>query len=200
MVRVSGLDFSEAVLERSATGDRRLARMFETHHGFVVQTLRRLGLDQDVVSDAAQQAFLVASERLEKIRPGSEASFLFGTALRVARVARRKSERYQLEPDMDSRIDPGWQDDKMAARHAALQLTDRVLRRMDPDLVSVFVLFELEGRSTGEIAGIEGIPVGTAASRLRRARQAFRAAAVRLETRASKRTPTFSWKKHPCPA
>lgn len=91
MVPVSRLDCSEAVLDRRA-GDRRLAHMFETHHGFVVRTLRRLGLDRDVVSDATQQAFLVASQRLGKIRPGSEASFLFGTALRL-RVALRTSKR-----------------------------------------------------------------------------------------------------------
>jgi RNA polymerase sigma-70 factor (ECF subfamily) len=41
------------------------------------------------------------------------------------------------------------------------------------DLRSVFVLFEIEELSTQEIAVLLGIPTGTAASRLRRAREEF---------------------------
>jgi len=44
----------------------------------------------------------------------------------------------------------------------------------------VFVLFELEGMTTPEIAELIGIPLGTAASRLRRARETFREAASKL--------------------
>jgi RNA polymerase sigma-70 factor (ECF subfamily) len=37
----------------------------------------------------------------------------------------------------------------------------------------VFVLFELEGLAVSEIAELEALPLGTASSRLRRARQEF---------------------------
>ena len=53
--------------------------------------------------------------------------------------------------------------------------TDEVLDVMPIDLRTVFVLFELEGMSTVEIAPVLGIPVGTASSRLRRAREEFQA-------------------------
>ena len=43
------------------------------------------------------------------------------------------------------------------------------------------VLFELEGLSAPEISQLVNIPVGTVASRLRRARATFRAAARRME-------------------
>jgi RNA polymerase sigma-70 factor (ECF subfamily) len=43
------------------------------------------------------------------------------------------------------------------------------------------VLFELEGFSSIEIAKLLEIPVGTVASRLRRAREQFRAGAGRIE-------------------
>jgi RNA polymerase sigma-70 factor (ECF subfamily) len=66
-------------------------------------------------------------------------------------------------------------------RRRAVELADRVLAEMDPTLLTVFVLFEIEGLSTPEIAELVGVPLGTAASRLRRAREAFRAAAARLE-------------------
>jgi RNA polymerase sigma-70 factor (ECF subfamily) len=48
-------------------------------------------------------------------------------------------------------------------------------------LLEVFVLFEIEGLPTPEIAKMINIPVGTAASRLRRAREEFRAVVARLE-------------------
>jgi len=48
---------------------------------------------------------------------------------------------------------------------------------------AVFVLFELEELSVPEIAELCALKVGTAASRLRRAREAFRAATQRLRAR-----------------
>jgi len=44
----------------------------------------------------------------------------------------------------------------------------------------VFVLFELEERSAREIAALLAIPVGTAKSRLRRARDEFALRTARL--------------------
>ena len=49
-----------------------------------------------------------------------------------------------------------------------------VLRQMSDDLRTVFVLFEIEGMTVPEVAEVVGIPLGTAASRLRRAREKFR--------------------------
>jgi RNA polymerase sigma-70 factor (ECF subfamily) len=48
---------------------------------------------------------------------------------------------------------------------------------MSLDLRAVFVLFELDQVTMAEIAEILDIPAGTVASRLRRARVAFRAKA-----------------------
>ena len=64
---------------------------------------------------------------------------------------------------------------------ADMQLCDLVLSKVDADLVEVFVLYELEGLTSPEIAGLLEIPLGSVASRLRRAREQFRAAAARVE-------------------
>ena len=48
------------------------------------------------------------------------------------------------------------------------------------ELRTVLVLFELEGLEIRAIAELEQIPVGTASSRLRRAREEFSALARRL--------------------
>ena len=157
----------------------RLERMFLAHHAMVWRTLRRRGLTADAAADAAQQTFLIAAERLEDIQADSERAFLVGTALRVARSMGRKTLRWQLEEDMDRRV--------VAARdhadaRAAVELCDLALSNVDPDVAEVFVLFELEGFSSPEIAASLEIPLGTVASRLRRAREQFRRVVSRLET------------------
>ena len=175
------LPATSTVLVQRASDRLRLEQMFRSHYLLIWRTLRRLGLTEDGAADGTQQAFLIAAERLHEIREGSERAFLFGTAIRLARSSHRRNNRCQLEADMDTRVDPRRRVDEATNRRSVVELLDRVLRRMDEDLVTVFVLFELEGMSTPEIAELLQIPIGTASSRLRRARQAFRAAAQRLE-------------------
>jgi len=59
-----------------------------------------------------------------------------------------------------------------------------VLAQMPLELRTVFVLFELEEMTTPEIAELVGVPVGTAASRLRRAREEFQRLVARVQARA----------------
>ena len=51
---------------------------------------------------------------------------------------------------------------------------------MPLELRTVFVLFELEGIAVKDIAALEEIPIGTASSRLRRAREEFSAISRRM--------------------
>jgi RNA polymerase sigma-70 factor (ECF subfamily) len=64
-------------------------------------------------------------------------------------------------------------------------LLDQLLEALPLPLRTVFVLFELEGLPTAEIGPMLGIPVGTVASRLRRARALFMARAKRLHSKRS---------------
>jgi RNA polymerase sigma-70 factor (ECF subfamily) len=156
----------------------RLEQMFVAHHALVWRTLRRRGLDADAAADATQQTFLVAAERLGDINLDSERAFLVGTALRVAFSVGRKTVRWQLEDDMDLRA-AGGRD--LLDKQAAIELCDLALSKVDADLAEIFVLFELDGLSSPEIAALLEIPLGTVASRLRRAREQFRAVVGRLE-------------------
>jgi RNA polymerase sigma-70 factor (ECF subfamily) len=157
----------------------RLERMFVAHHAMVWRTMRRRGLSPDAAADVTQQTFLVAAERLADIQTDSERAFLVGTALRVAHSLGRKTVRWQLEDDMDRRIADAA---NASDSRAAVQLCDLALSKVDPDLVEVFVLFEVEGLSSPEIAASLEIPLGTVASRLRRAREQFRTVVNRLES------------------
>jgi RNA polymerase sigma-70 factor (ECF subfamily) len=164
----------------SAEGKKRLKQIFEENHEFVWRLLRRLGLHRERAADMTQQAFLIAAERLDGIKRGSERAFLFGTALRLSRTVARTDRRWVLEDDLDLRAKSGPGADELVDRHHAIELLDRILATMSPDLVTVFVLFELEGLSAPEVARLVGIPVGTAASRLRRAREVFRGSVAKL--------------------
>ncbi|MEY4545925.1 MAG: hypothetical protein RL685_2120 [Pseudomonadota bacterium] len=171
----------EASLGARAASRIRLEQMFRLHHELIWRTLRRLGLSPDLAADTTQQAYLIAAERLGDIRFGSERAFLFSTAIGLARTNFRRSQRCQLEGDMDVHVDPGARSEQVTNHCSAVELMDRVFANTDQDLVTVFVLFELEGLSAPEISELIDIPVGTVASRLRRARATFRAAARRME-------------------
>ncbi len=160
----------------------RLRRMFDEHFDFIWRSLRRFGLTGDRADDAAQQVFVVASRKLDQIQIGSERSFLFGTALRVASDIRRSAafrrEIAHPEPGVD--LPGGSRPDEAFERERERATLDSVLGAMDLELRSVFVLFEMEEMTMPEIATLLAIPTGTVASRLRRAREEFQAKVARL--------------------
>ncbi len=179
LVQIRGEGLAPNVAPPRPESDRaRLARMFAAHHGMVWRTMRRRGLSPDAAADVTQQTFLVAAERLADIALDSERAFLLGTALRVSQSLGRKTTRWQLEEDMDRRVADT---SSVSEERAAVQLCDVALSKVDPDLAEVFVMFELEGLSSPEIAASLEIPLGTVASRLRRAREQFRVVVGRLE-------------------
>jgi RNA polymerase sigma-70 factor (ECF subfamily) len=153
----------------------RLHALFDAHFDFVWRSLCRLGLPEHVADDAAQRVFVIASRRLPDIEAGSERAFLFRTALRVACEERRAIVR-RREVLCDEAPENGEgpaQPDELLDQRRARELLDRILQSLPFDLRTVLVLFEFEGLSIDEIAETVGIPRGTAASRLRRAREEF---------------------------
>ena len=168
-----------------AERDARLRAMVGAHFEFIWRSLRGLGVPQGSVDDAAQQVFWIASQKLDAIQVGSERAFLFSTARGVAANARRARIRSRETDDAplatmaDAALDP----EQAAQRSQAKKLLERVLTEMEEDTRTVFVLFELEGLTSTEIAELLSIPVGTAASRLRRAREEFQLAVTKLQLR-----------------
>jgi RNA polymerase sigma-70 factor (ECF subfamily) len=168
---------------RTAEEDVRLRTMLDEHFDFIWRQLRRFGLSADHADDAAQQVFFIASRKLGAIAIGSERSFLFGTAMRVASDLRR-SASYRREiahEDPAGAIAAGDAPDELLDRQRARALLDTVLESLEADLRTVFILFELEEMTTSEIAALLELPQGTVASRLRRAREEFQARIERLK-------------------
>jgi RNA polymerase sigma-70 factor (ECF subfamily) len=174
----------------SATGDatgatRRARALVEDNFDFIWRSLRQLGVAEADVDDAAQQVFVIATQKLEQIAPGCERSYVYSITLRIAARARRSRDRRRevSDPELSRHQDPSPDPEEVAARRRALELLDEVLAGMALPLRAVFTLYELEEVTVPEIATLLGIPVGTAASRLRRARQQFHDRARELEQR-----------------
>jgi RNA polymerase sigma-70 factor (ECF subfamily) len=162
-------------LDTGGRPDVRVRTLVSDHFDFVWRLLRRLGVPEADADDGAQQVFIVGTRRLSDIPVGSERTFLYGSALRVASNMRRNSARRERfirsvpsEPDETLRTPH----DELERRRA-LAVLDQLLSALDDDQREVFVLCEIEEQSAPHVATIVGIPVGTVASRLRRARQSF---------------------------
>ena len=151
----------------------RLAAIFTTHYDFVWRSLRRLGLPDHAVDDAAQEVFVVVSRRLADIVAGKEKSFLFGTAVRVAADARRKLARRREDAVEIAVVDPHAPADEQLDHRRARALLEQIVAGLPEDTRPVFVLYELEAMTMADIAVWLELPPGTVASRLRRAREAF---------------------------
>lgn len=155
-------------------GRARLARMIANDYRVIWRLLRRLGLPPHGVDDATQQVFLIAAERIADIEEQRERAFAYGTALRVAQSYRRRHTRELSGLDEVELSDRLPNPEELTDQRRAREHLDRVLDALPIELRAVFVLFELEGLTSPEIAEIAGVPLGTVASRLRRARARFR--------------------------
>ena len=156
-----------------SASQERLSAIADAHFAWLWRLLRRLGVHPSDVEDAAQQVFLVVGRRLRMIESGSEQSFLFGVALRVAIEFRRVRRDV---PTLDSELDVRKSSPSvkyLVNQHRARQVLSEILDGMPIELRTVFVLFELEQMTKSEISNIAGIPEGTVVSRLRRAREVF---------------------------
>jgi RNA polymerase sigma-70 factor (ECF subfamily) len=160
--------------------------MLDAHHASIWRLLRRFGVPQPALDDAAQEVFWIAARRLAAIKHGSEHAFLYGIAVRVAAEARRTAQRNRETPESDALelVESGTPNpEQLLDERRTRELLDHVLDAMSTDLRTAFVLFELEGLEIQEIAEVLGIPMGTVGSRLRRAREEFSTITKRIRAR-----------------
>lgn len=179
--KASALDASQA----ASTG-LTIEALVAQHYGFIWRVLRGLGLSSADAEDATQQVFMIAARKLDTIDPDRARSFVYGAALRVANNARRglRRRREVLDDELPEEPEPEARGpEKMAELVQARQLLAQVLDRLEEKHRRIIVLAEVEQLEVPEIAALEGVPVGTAASRLRVAREKFRDALHALRDR-----------------
>ncbi len=163
--------------------DQRVAALVRAHIGLVWRTLRRLGVPEADLEDAMQKVFIVVSEKLLAIELGREQSYVFGTAMRVASEFRRRRRRWREESlgALERHGDGAPAPDDQAQTRRKLALVADILAGMPEELAATFLLYEFEQMTMTEIAELHAVPRGTVASRLRRAREAFRDQADKLQ-------------------
>ncbi len=152
------------------------SELVDAHLDFIWRLLRRLGLSPADADDAVQHVFMLAEGKRSQIASGKERTFLYGMALRVAANARRLAGRRREVSDavLAPVAAEGLLPDQLLEIERARSFLDELVAELPEELGRILLLSEMEGYTVAAIAELEGIPAGTAASRLRRARTLFR--------------------------
>lgn len=141
---------------------------------FTWSVLRRLGVPQPAIEDAAQEVWVIVHRRLDALEsPRAVRSWLFQIARRVAARHRRGEQRSRRKLDALGRV-PERPDLPHADRDSLLTV-ETLLGQLDARKREAFVLSELEGWSAPEIAKAAGTNPNTVYSRIRLAREELRA-------------------------
>lgn len=162
--------------------------VYRDYFDFVWSCTRRLGVSVAATDDVVQEVFIVIHSRLHTLeRPEALRSWIYGVVRRVV-SAHHRTRRSKLEgpspldltdlpsPHQKTPLDLAEQNDQV-------KLLWSVLEELDDDKREVFVLAELEEMTAPEISEAIDIPINTAYSRLRAARQAFNEALARRQAR-----------------
>jgi len=161
----------------------RLRAVVDRDYDFLWRTLRYQGVPDESLDDAAQQALCIFARRIHDVTPGAERAFLFSTAMHVASEMRRAQRRRPASPvdSFDAFVAEGPSAEELVDARRAHDVLRVILETLPDELRAVFVLFEVEEMTVAEIAAVIGVPAGTAASRLRRARELFQEAVRRYK-------------------
>jgi RNA polymerase sigma-70 factor (ECF subfamily) len=162
--------------------------IFDGECAYVWHTLRRLGVHERDLEDVTHDVFVTVHRKLDDYDPARPIKpWIFGIAYRVAsdyrRLARHRREVVSSMSAGEGGFEPA--DERPAAdeRYAAAQsraLVTEALGSLEIDRRAVFVMHELDGHAMPEIARVLSIPLNTAYSRLRLAREQFAVVVRRL--------------------
>jgi RNA polymerase sigma-70 factor (ECF subfamily) len=161
--------------------------VFESEFGYVWNTLRRLGVAERDAEDVAHDTFVVVHRRLGDYEPERPLRpWLFGIAYRTAsdyrRLARHRHEVLDEPSDLEL-VDDGPDAEERLADAEARALFMRTLDALSLDRRAVLVMHDIDGHPIPEVAAALSIPLNTAYSRLRLAREDFHAELERARRR-----------------
>lgn len=171
-------------LPGGADNHRRVHALVNEYMDFVWRSLRRLGVAEPDCDDGCQRVWVVVAQKLGAIEDSKVKSYVFSVVVRVASEMRRNSRRHQHLAFDELEVEPTRSDaEGLVEQRRVRELLDQLLAALSWDLRTVFVMYEIEGMSSPEIAEVLGISRGTVASRLRLAREAFQRCLQRYRAR-----------------
>ncbi len=162
--------------------EQRLRTAVADNYGSLRRAIRRLGVPEFEVDDVAQEAFLAFYRKASSIHPRAERQFLLQAAFRVVLMGRRgfARRREELEGAFEQFEQMRPNPEEEMSQQQALEILDGILGAMPMELRMVLNLCDIEQVSVPDAAAILEIPLGTATSRLRRARELFEKLAARV--------------------
>lgn len=160
--------------------------IYQQYFRFVWNSARRLGIGIDSIEDVVQEVFIVIHHKLPTLEnPDALRSWIYGIVRRTSSTHRRKHktapEPLSLLGAADQPGDRGPGPLAQAERRAQVELLSEILSRMKESKREVFMLVELEQWTVPEVASALNVPLNTAYSRLRLAREEFEVALARSE-------------------
>jgi RNA polymerase sigma-70 factor (ECF subfamily) len=142
--------------------------------------------DEDVASDAVQEALISAFSKLNSFRGGSLRSWLARVTVNACYDEMRRKRRQREVPmeqfnmegeeveDMSWMIDPAARPEEQYESFELESAIQRSLSQLTPAYREALILVDIEGLSYEEASIAARVPVGTVKSRLARARLQMR--------------------------
>lgn len=165
--------------------DARFRQMFDEHFAYVWGALRRLGVPHADAEDRTHEVFLAVHRRLGELDASRPVRpWLFGFAYRVAshhrRSEMRRREVFGLEVAPE---DPAAGADEQLAEKQERSILLEALETLDLDRRAVLLMHDWDGIAIPAVARELGLPLNTAYSRLRVAREELLATVKRASSR-----------------
>jgi RNA polymerase sigma-70 factor (ECF subfamily) len=181
--RGSGDPDSEWVARWQAGDAKAFEVLVRRHERRVYRLLLRMLGSAEEAEDATQEAFLSLYRHGHRFRREARFStFVYRVAVNAAlnrcrsqgRARARHKQLIQRQA-AGEHLPSVPRDPESAASAAQVQArVQEALLRLPPDLRMAVILYDIEGQSYRDIAGVLGIPEGTVKSRIHRARNALR--------------------------
>ena len=161
--------------------------VYRQHFRFVWNSARRLGIGIDAIDDVVQEVFIVIHRKIHAVEnPDALRAWIYGIVRRTASSHRRKVRPGHLstsgQPELEYLLEDARTPFDDAQKKADLQLLSRILSEMKEIKREIFTLVEIEEMQVNEAAAALDIPVNTAHSRLRLAREDFQKALEQWES------------------
>lgn len=163
----------------------RFEDVYRAERDYLWRTLRRLGVSERHLEDLAHDVLVVVHRKLVDYDPARPLRpWLFGIATRVASDFRRRASNVHETPrdDVEGIVENHTDaPDRMLEDAQRRALVYRALDGLDEDKRAVFILHEIDGETIPIVAEALSIPLNTAYSRLRVAREEFAQQIRRIE-------------------
>jgi RNA polymerase sigma-70 factor (ECF subfamily) len=153
-----------------------------TYQDSVFNAALRIMGDEDIASDAAQDAFISAFKSIKAFRGGSFKGWLMRIVTNACYDELRRKKRRPttpLEPETDDGeemdsprwlADPNMTPDQVAEADELEHAIQHCLDNLPLDFKTVVIMADIQGMDYSEVASSVRVPLGTVKSRLARAR------------------------------